>query len=604
MEVNRGNFFPMLPRMLEAAQNARFVAVDVEMSGISSNPSRDSSKDAIQESYTRIKEASEKFQALQIGFTFFQYKDSMSDYQGRTFNCDVSPLLPRSSLADGLSRHLDRTFSISARSYGFLRQHKFDFTEALDNGIHYLSREEQKRAEQFCVARDSESQHIDPLTLDSESQRFYNYVRNQIETFVAPFYQPAQGSPEEGSSDASGSQSTEVIIKNPFGEKLNGLQIRLVHQIVQEEYPMCIAKRISGGLMAGRMSITLAVKDAKVEGESRYQKNMEEINRLSGLQILFEALSGGSFASKINRDWGSLQTTTPKNDKAAVELYKIFDFQQCETNLKKSRPILVGHNLFQDLAFIYRTFFEPLPPQVDDFLIGIHALFPRIVDTKFMYSRGRHMMEPDRTLQELCASYAGMQDPGPKLRNMSYRGLSQSRPHSGGYDSAMTARLFLMQTNAMFTAKKHQEKIKVAYYAPEKPGIIIDGTTGKAFQTISRAARSQEASKPSLLDEEESETVDALQKWDVLGADLPVSGCATPTPDAGSGSPPPSPVQVSPTVLELQDEPSVPPVVMVRMPAETCQARELHIIPSWTDDFWRVYGDKSSMQGAGYVSFI
>lgn len=60
--------------MLEEARKARFVAIDVEMSGISghNHPNHDNS---IQDSYTKIKEAAEKYQVLQVGFTFCHYNE-------------------------------------------------------------------------------------------------------------------------------------------------------------------------------------------------------------------------------------------------------------------------------------------------------------------------------------------------------------------------------------------------------------------------------------------------------------------------------------------------------------------------------------------------
>lgn len=38
---------------------------------------------------------------------------------------------------------------------------------------------------QFCLSEDIEYEHIDPLTLDDESQEFYGYASRQIGEFVA-----------------------------------------------------------------------------------------------------------------------------------------------------------------------------------------------------------------------------------------------------------------------------------------------------------------------------------------------------------------------------------------------------------------------------------
>lgn len=73
MEVNRSNFFWMLPPILHEAQNARFVAVDVEMSGIALIHGHNSAQD----SYAKIKEAAEQFQVVQLGLTFVRYDEGL-----------------------------------------------------------------------------------------------------------------------------------------------------------------------------------------------------------------------------------------------------------------------------------------------------------------------------------------------------------------------------------------------------------------------------------------------------------------------------------------------------------------------------------------------
>lgn len=101
---------------------------------------------------------------------------------------------------------------------------------------------------------------------------------------------------------------------------------------------------------------------------------------------MFEALAGGSFASMIQQRW-TRSSETEQGNSCYGEFNKQFDMSKCEEVLQKNRPIIVGHNLFHDLVFIYRTFFGPLPNDLDTFLTAIHQLFPRIADTKYMATR-------------------------------------------------------------------------------------------------------------------------------------------------------------------------------------------------------------------------
>ncbi|KAI1102813.1 CAF1-domain-containing protein [Jackrogersella minutella] len=574
MEVNSSNFFWMLPRILHEAQRARFVALDVEMSGIScSNHGRVNQKNPIQDSYSKIKEAASEFQVLQIGFTFFYYEETRSEYITRTFNCSVSPLFPQGPLAECLARHLDRKFCVSTRSYNFLQRNNFNLDHALCNGISYLSREEQRLAEQYCLSKDSEYEYIDPLKLDEESQRFYKYAKGQIAAFVAFHYQSGK----------------EIIIKNPFGDKLNGLQLRLVRQIIYGEYPAYTVKRIPSGTHAGCMSVCLVDGNSRIENESRLRLNLEEARKLSGLQILLEALSGGSFAERVNREWVYYGNRPPVGAELRNKFNKTFNFKKCEASLKKSRPILVGHNLFQDLAFIYQTFFEPLPPKVDDFLNKIYTLFPCVVDTKFMYTLNRHMMEPDRTLQELHHYYAKLQLPGihcdPRFSNTTVGA------HNAGFDSFMTAVLYLKQTHFMFTTRAHLKAINVRYYIPKLPDDQSEKETAHSSSSITSWS---EISAGSLLDQEETEALEGLQKWEVLTADESASRQAIFTAAAGN---------TTQQQTQLVDQEASDQLDVVPKLIETYQIEELDMIPLWTDAFWRTYGNKTSIAGVGHISF-
>jgi len=91
-------------------------------------------------------------------------------------------------------------------------------------------------------------------------------------------------------------------------------------------------------------------------------------------------------------------------DRLVALMYTKRKLLACEKKLQKRRPILVGHNQFTDLCFLYATFFGPLPVQLDDFRKHIQYLFPRVVDTKYMATRNGHDMRPEETLEDLFES--------------------------------------------------------------------------------------------------------------------------------------------------------------------------------------------------------
>ena len=77
MDVEWSNFRAQLPSVLRAISQSRFVALDLELSGIPSrqpkkprDPSRDEGgKQTLQERYEETKDAAERFQILQLGLT-------------------------------------------------------------------------------------------------------------------------------------------------------------------------------------------------------------------------------------------------------------------------------------------------------------------------------------------------------------------------------------------------------------------------------------------------------------------------------------------------------------------------------------------------------
>ncbi|KAI0180907.1 CAF1-domain-containing protein [Hypoxylon sp. FL1284] len=571
MEVNSSNFLGMLPQILQEAENARFVAIDTEMSGIAFGSGDLTS---IPDAYSNVKDAAEDYQILQVGFTFISYVPETSEYTTRTFNCYVSPLLPNGSFSDTLARHLDREFSVSARSYDFLRNHGFNFSQALNDGVSYLSREEQRIAKELCSSNNSRANHIDPSTLDEQSQKFYSLTRAQIGDYVH--------------ARSSGLHPATIAIRNPHGNRLNGLQIRLIHQITEEEYPTYVAKKITSGPMAGSMSIALVTRAAETEATYQQHKNVNKTMKLSGLQIVFEALSGGSFAHRIDPGWALPNGRVLKDEN--------FDFHRCEANLKEKRPIIIGHHIFQDLAFIYQAFFEPLPLKVDDFLAAIHQLFPRIIDTKFMHVRGRHLMEREKSLNELGRYFA--RGFIPPVRHLIGPEGTAARPHNAAYDSMVTASVFIKQTSHLFSSDAHLLEVKQTVYRPggrEDPGHRETHPAGSATSPPTEHPKTPS----NLLDEEESEIIGSLDKsWVVLKPDT-LSPAITPA--LSPTLTPPETEEPTEETDELTEEETDEPMEEEMLGDES----EQHdLVPRWSDAFWRVYGNKTLMPGAGFVSFV
>lgn len=120
-----------------------------------------------------------------------------------------------------------------------------------------------------------------------------------------------------------------------------------------------------------------------------------------GLRWIFEALAGGDL-SGIDPEWFvNKNSEKPEEQLPAVkqELARIIEKLQNEVH------VVVGHNLFTDLGFLYKTFIGALSANVKHFQEDIHDLFPVVIDTKYLATHGADSMNPRANLKELLAPF-------------------------------------------------------------------------------------------------------------------------------------------------------------------------------------------------------
>lgn len=103
--------------------------------------------------------------------------------------------------------------------------------------------------------------------------------------------------------------------------------------------------------------------------------------------------------------------------------------------LKDKKHMVVGHNLFFDLGFLYKTFIGVLPHDVKHFQEDVHELFPFIIDTKFLATHSPHHT-PRSGLKDLLDPFKKLHIPLIILHeeHNSY-GSAYGRDHEAGYDS-------------------------------------------------------------------------------------------------------------------------------------------------------------------------
>lgn len=190
------------------------------------------------------------------------------------------------------------------------------------------------------------------------------------------------------------------IPQGPFG----GLQRRLVHQIVRADFPSLITH--------GRKdAVAVQFKNAEVEVEQKTHNDKKLKGLLfeqMGFRLITEALASGSLESidihQVGRGIHNEHTPTST---------KLFEKRlgELEKSLQEHQTVLVGHNCFLDLVYIYRTFYGTLPNTVEEFQAALHEIFPLIIDTKFMATSLPEDEHRNLQLFELDEALAGSKVP-------------------------------------------------------------------------------------------------------------------------------------------------------------------------------------------------
>lgn len=116
-----------------------------------------------------------------------------------SFTFNLTPMFLETSLAQRqLAKAVDRNISLSYRSLLFLKSHGFRFERAFNDGVCYLSRQEESGARGFLLqnnigqgsARPNETEF-----LDKEARGFYHASKKKIAHWLQRSEEVAHGIP-------------------------------------------------------------------------------------------------------------------------------------------------------------------------------------------------------------------------------------------------------------------------------------------------------------------------------------------------------------------------------------------------------------------------
>ncbi|EED22830.1 CAF1 family ribonuclease, putative [Talaromyces stipitatus ATCC 10500] len=410
-----------LPGILRDISECAFVALDFEFSGIPSHQAG-SRPQSLQERYAEVKEAAKTYQILQVGLTIVK-EDVLREkgkYTVKPFNIPLSPWIDP-------SLHVDRTFGLSSNAIHFLAKIGFNLGETCENGVPYLSKKEVDEildeARRFHGSRWQTAKRAQIILSDDdiESAAFLAGIRKDIEEWL----------------NADWDKPDYLHVPALNGHAFTRFEKRLIHQLVETEYPSLTS--IRSGESIKIVKYDEAKEHKKYEGKmSRVQQRLIDHR---GFAWVIEALAGGDLSQMTSQMFEPLVI----GEGPDAEYHKT----QIITKLKarNGQIAIVGHNLFMDVTYLWQCFYGDLPDRVEDFAQLLHEKFPMLIDTKYIFTHDCGDMNPAATLEKIAEACKRIAKPQIKLvmDNLHTRYRKKACPHEAGYDSLLTAQVFIKQ---------------------------------------------------------------------------------------------------------------------------------------------------------------
>lgn len=438
MDIDRLNFPPNLLYILESIAQSRFVALDLELSGVSvrpyGRPDPHRRTHTLQDRYLETKAAAEKYTILQVGFTCVkeEYRSSAGEagpsqlsYISQPFNVNLSPVID-----DRVD--VDRDVAYHSGAIDFLNSVGFNFQTPLQWGVPYLSRVEAKLAFDRAKERsERDNQAYSDMHIGDDNADAHKLMQ-QARSLIAPW-------------TAVDRDATEHLFIGPRRlfqgtdrakeQDISRYEKRLIHQVVKTEFPHLVSVNKKGGIALMTQDLD---REANVK-RLRLQEARDRIHRQTGFRWVVEALAGNDLTG-IDPKWFTQDPDT--GDAKTMDMGSLKSRLQRACHTLRHRPrVIVGHNVYGDLVYLYSTFIGALPDTIEEFQQKVHELFPIVIDTKYLATHGHQNSTQPSSLEQLAEQLQDQQDPRIETDAAHGKYADQAALHEAGFDSKITAEL-------------------------------------------------------------------------------------------------------------------------------------------------------------------
>ncbi|KAM6940434.1 poly(A)-specific ribonuclease PARN [Xenentodon cancila] len=395
MEVTRKSFKGCLSAVYSAIDEADFLAIDGEFSGISDGPNVSAltnGLDTPEERYTKLKKHSMDFLLFQFGLCTFTYDQTKSKYITKPFNFYIFPK-PFSRTSP------DIKFICQSSSIDFLASQGFDFNKVFCHGIPYLNQDEEAQLREQTEER--RNQHANglgtPSFISPSSSKIPAHVPDEHKDFINRVVEKVENL-------FSGINKTLDL------DPCTGFQRKLIYQTLSWKFPK-----------------GLHVETLETEKKERY------------IQV-----------SKVDEEERK-RREQQKLEKEQEELNDAVGFSRVIHAISKSGKLVVGHNMLLDVMHTIHQFYCPLPEDLQDFKEVTMCVFPRLLDTKLMASTQPFKeMINNTSLAELEKQLKESPFKSPQVETAegfpSYD-TAQEQLHEAGYDAYITGLCFISMAN-------------------------------------------------------------------------------------------------------------------------------------------------------------
>lgn len=473
--VTKSNFDTSLADLRGHVRDSDFVAIDLEMTGVTSAPWREMFEfDRFDVRYLKVKDSAEKFAVVQFGVCPFRWDSSKKSFVAHPHNFYI---FPRQEVGGGDTSY---EFLCQTSSIDFLAKYQFDFNVCIKEGISYLSRahEDEARLQLHSAHEDglTESQCTAKEIKDVPLVRmadilFVERMRNKISTWHDDLLQIRNGGSRRTSQDSTDSvnQFQTIFFKMRPAIKLNGYtsrQLRLIKSVVEKSFRDLTYIRVNDG--------------------SCFQQMIVYTDSGRDLELLMKEVRGDLLKE------------------AEIKIGAAIGFRHVIDLLSSEQKLIVGHNCFLDIAHVCKKFVGPLPSKLEEYVALAHKNFPYIIDTKILLNANNILqLKMKKSSTSLAKAFAimcphiasGVGSSGlassvaveVQVDDMISSNWNSGAKHEAGYDAFMTGCIFAQACNHLgvdFTSDStlmNEEKLKNyinLLYLSWSSGDIVDIKTG------------------------------------------------------------------------------------------------------------------------------